>query len=423
MPKGSLQPSRQTSLSLDSLSLDEFLRQMKNALAAEGLPFCVLRNYSGFPSVNAGNDIDLLLEPRDLPRAIRALRSISDIQLVAFARRPYVANLFFRGVAAHQDSECIEVDFDLSLSWKGLPFLAVDEVLSEARPRVAGDIEFLIPSLQHEAIISLFLSLLVSGFVKEKYLPGAQAVFGSDPQEVLLTLAPRFGVDASRRLINAVVSGDRDRIRACIRPLRRALFSRSIFRRPIRTALAMIRHFMRELLFRFSPTLATDIAIASANEVLTADLIAALAPMLKPATVLLETRSGLTSPVRTNIGAADCSLRSIASAWIQKIAPKKHLSIRLQMNPCFNWLARPNNAGSGLPAWRERLSVRLSPAPHLLIVLSTAVAAPAVESAAEKLRCVRLDASRSIAELAEQSYESVLVLLAKRAEQRIRLFA
>src|SRR6185437_4995351 len=196
MPKGSLQPSRQTSLSLDSLSLDEFLRQMKNALAAEGLPFCVLRNYSGFPSVNAGNDIDLLLEPRDLPRAIRALRSISDIQLVAFARRPYVANLFFRGVAAHQDSECIEVDFDLSLSWKGLPFLAVDEVLSEARPRVAGDIEFLIPSLQHEAIISLFLSLLVSGFVKEKYLPGAQAVFGSDPQEVLLTLAPRFGVDA-----------------------------------------------------------------------------------------------------------------------------------------------------------------------------------------------------------------------------------
>jgi hypothetical protein len=411
MPKGSLQPSRQT-----SLSLDEFLREMKSALAAEGLPFLVLRNYSGFPCVNAGNDIDLLLEPANLSRAVRALRSINGIQAIAFARRPYVANLFFHGVSAHPDSECpgsecIEIDFDLSLSWKGIPFLAVEEVLSNARLRVAGEVEFLIPSPQHEAIISLFLSLLVSGFVKEKYLPDVQAIFGSARQEVHFALAPRFGEAASRQVIDAVVAGDRDRIRACIRPLRRALFKCAFCRRPAQTAIALIRHHGRELLFRLSPALTTDISIASADESRRADLIAALAPMLKPATVLLETQSSPAGLLR----------RSVAD-WIRKVAPKKHLTIRLHANCCFDWLAKPKTAGNEKPVWRERLAARLSPAPHLLIVLSCSGRAGA-ESVTGKLRCVRLDSSRPITELAEEAYTAILALLAERAEQRIRHFA
>ncbi len=427
MPQGSLQLSKHA-----SLSLEEFLCELKSALAAEGLPFCVLRNYSGFPTANAGNDIDLLLEPRDLPRAVRALRSIHGIQAIAFLERPYVANLFFHGVAAHPDSESIEIDFDLSLSWKGLPFLAVDEVLRNARPRAAGKIEFLIPAPEHEAIISLFVSLLLSGFVKEKYLPDVQSVFISAGQQVHLALAPRFGDAVSRQVIDAVISADRSRIRNCIRPLRRALLLRAFCRQPAQTSLAIIRHYSRELCVRFSPSTATDIAIASADEALRTGVITALTPMLQPATVLLETQ--ICPAGQKNIDASGSSsririypmLRCIVSGWIQKFAPKKHLTLRLHANRCFDWLVPQKTWRSSHLGWLARLANRLSPSPDLLIVLSFADSAPnpaGAKPAREKPRRVMLDSSRSIAQLAEEAYAAILALLAEKAAKRIRRFA
>ncbi len=426
MPQSSLQQLKHV-----PLPLEEFLCKLKNALAAEGLPFCILRNYSGFPTVNAGNDIDLLLEPQNLPRTVRALRSIHGLHTIAFLERPYVANLFFHGVAARPDSECIEIDFDLSLSWKGLPFLAFGEVLNKARCRVAGKIDFLIPAPEHEAIISLFGSLLSGGFIKEKYLPDVQSFFIAAGQQVHLALAPRFGDAVSRKLIDAVISADRSRIRNCIRPLRRSLLLRALCRRPAQSLLAIIRHYVGELRVRFSPSTAADIAIASTDKALAAGVITALAPMLRPATVLLATQP--CPACKKNAGAADrCfririfrTLRCIVFHWVQRFAPKKHLTLRLHGDCCFEWLAWQKTSQGPSFEWLAKIVTRLSPAPGLLIVLSFAGSGlnpGGAQAEAKKPRRVVLDASRSAAELVEEAYTAIIAWLAERAELRIRRF-
>src|ERR1700685_3439162 len=77
MQKALLQPSERP-----CLPFSEFLVALFQALAAEGLRPCVLRNYEGFPTQNVGGDLDFLIPPSELPRAIRALRTIHGIRIV-----------------------------------------------------------------------------------------------------------------------------------------------------------------------------------------------------------------------------------------------------------------------------------------------------------------------------------------------------
>jgi hypothetical protein len=273
----------------------------------------------------------------------------------------------------------------------------------------------------------LFLSLLVGGFVKEKYLTNVQTVFASARQQVYSSLAPRFGDAASRRVIDAVIAGDRSHIRHCIRPLRRALLLRALYRRPAQTFFTIVRHYAGELRVRFSPSTTTDVAIASANEALAAGVIAALAPMLQPATVLLETRT-FPAGARGSSAAGDSFrlLRCMVSGWIQKCTPKKHLTLRLHAHHCSDWPALQKGSNSLRSTGLAKLAHWLSPSPDLLVVLSATESASGPADAqvdGERPRCVLLDSSQSIAELAEQAYAAIITLLAERAEQRICRFA
>src|ERR1035437_3480159 len=112
-----------------ALPFSEFLSALIRALDREGLRSCVLRNYEGFPTQNVGGDIDFLIFPSDLPRAISALRSIQGIRIVGYAERTYVASIFVEGTSATSGCRSFQVDYFLSLSWKGLPYLPVDTVL------------------------------------------------------------------------------------------------------------------------------------------------------------------------------------------------------------------------------------------------------------------------------------------------------
>jgi hypothetical protein len=270
------------------LSFSEFLAALFSALNREGVRFCVLRNYEGFPAENLGNDVDFLIRPFELPRAMHALRSCAGVRIVGFTEAHSVASVFLEGTLAIPDGRSLQVDFFLNLSWKGLPYLPVDAVLSAAIPRRAGNLDFLVPSPVHEAITSLFASLLVGGWLKEKYFPQVQRTFASDRSEVIAALLPQFGLKPVTRLVDSMIDGDRQMILGCITPLRAALTRRKLLQNPVRGAFIIICHYVRVFVFRYSPKRVETVCILGLDASSKTMLIESLSPLLQASAKVVE---------------------------------------------------------------------------------------------------------------------------------------
>jgi hypothetical protein len=283
MHEALLQPSQPL-----ALSFVEFFAALIHSFENESVRPCILRNYDGFPLSNSGNDIDFLISPRELPRAMRALRSIEGTRIIGYIERPYVVMVFLEGVRRSSEIRGLEIDFDLSLSWKGLPYLSTEEVLATAIPRRAGDLNFFVPSPMHEAIISLSTSLLLFKRVKEKYFPQVQRTFASRSPAVIAALAPQLGLKSATRLVGAVVSGDRQRVLDCIWSIRASLLFRGLRRRPIRTIVAIGRHHAREFTIRYSPKTLETVSILGPDGFRNSAMIESLMPILQSSASFLE---------------------------------------------------------------------------------------------------------------------------------------
>jgi hypothetical protein len=247
-----------------------------------------LRNYQGFPETNAGSDIDFLISPSDLPRAIRAIQGIEGIRIVGYIERPYVVMAFLEGISQGGSNRALELDFDLSLSWKGLVYLATDSVLEAAVQRQAGSLTFFVPSPVHEAIISLLTSLLLFGRVKERYFPQVQRTFATNRSDAIAALTPRLGLKAATELVDAVIGEAKEDVDCLVGPLRTTLLLRSLRSEPMRSTLAMARHYTREFAIRYSTRTIETVCIMGSADSDTAATIEGLMPVLKSVAGLVE---------------------------------------------------------------------------------------------------------------------------------------
>jgi len=225
------------------LSLSEFLTALTQSFEKHAIRPCVLRNYEGFPITNIGRDIDFLIRSSELPLVIRALRSIQSVRIVGYAERCYAAHFYLEGVSAVPGVRTLQVDFMWCLNWKGLAYLSTEDVLKAAKPWRAGDLSFLVPSPTHEAIVSLLSSLLVGGWLREKYFPKVQQTFIGDRVAAMTTLSSKFGPRTATRLVDSVIDGDRARILDCVKSLRTSIGLRGLWHRPIRGILDIIRYY------------------------------------------------------------------------------------------------------------------------------------------------------------------------------------
>ena len=445
------------------MPFSSFLAALFQSLAREGVRFCVLRNYEGFPSANAGNDIDFLILPSELPRAIRALRSIRQVRISGYTELPFVANVFLAGVCPAPGSRALQIDFDLNLTWKGLPYLSAEAVLEAAIPRQAGNLEFFVPSPVHEAIISLFGSLLIGGWLKEKYFPGVQRTFAGDRSGAIAALLPQFGDKAATGLVDAVIDGSRDRILGCIGPLRASLARRSLLRRPVRGALSVARHYARVFAFRHSPQQLETVCVLGSDSCGKTQLIEALAPMLRSSAGVVEKRllprrppcaseaSGAHAGADSSAGSSRGPLVSMAKLvfellkeWRSRFAEKKALTLCIFEG--YDLLAGPQRRHDGGPMWFARLAGRLFPSPDLWLLLAADLDAigdadaDGRESKGEEAlppeefrrpeagrsfakagnRRGLLDASQAAGSVAEEAYAAIIDTLAGRAARQLK---
>jgi hypothetical protein len=366
-----------------AIPFHEFLASLMRALDGEGVRYCVLRNYEGFPDANLGNDIDFLIHAAALPNAIHALQSISGTRIVGFTERPYVAMVFLAGISRGTASRTLEIDFDLSLSWKGMPYLANEAVLERAVARQAGRLRFFVPSAEHEAIISLLTGLLSSGKVKEKYFAQIERIFWTSRTKVILALTSKLGSKAAARLVDAAVNGDRLDLDRCAGALRRTLAIRSLLGSPLRTAASVLRHYVRECVLRYSPTTIETVCLSGPPCGIKQGIAADLTAMLASAASIVEKRDLFEKLEAADDGAAGQSnaaaamhawrghLRSgvrltdlLAQEWIGRLRPRKNLTLRIYENSFAGIQANPQERQPRLTA---RLAGLLLPAPDLCV--------------------------------------------------------
>lgn len=411
-----------------ALPFNEFLPALFSALAREKVLFCVLRNYQGFPETNLGNDIDLLIAPPDLPRAVRAIRSLGGVRIVGYSERPYVANLFLEGIERNSGSRALEVDLDIRMSWKGLPpFLSTKEILEAAIPRTAGNTYFLVPSPVHEAIISLLMSLFIGGWLKEKYFPQVQETFTGNRSEVIAALAPRFGSVEAIRLADAVISGDRPRILGMIGRLRKALLLRSLLRQPLRSLAAIIHHHASELCIRHSPQLLEQVAFLAPSAPGQSSIIQTLLPRLQSFAVKVESKPA----ARPGSGLVAGLLCWMEKEWLSLFEEKKNLTLRVRTGygPLFHGAVGQSDP----PVWLIRLIGTLTPSPALCIRLAEGAGENSAESRADLIvrheacqaflktrkRLVVLDASLPPETVVECAYGAIVDALVQQAAKKL----
>ncbi|MGD0831018.1 MAG: hypothetical protein ABR907_08760 [Terracidiphilus sp.] len=442
-------------LSAPPLSFRQFLSVLIPALEAEGLRPCVLRNYEGFPDINLGNDVDMLILPADLTRAVRALRSIERIRITGYTERPYVANTYIEGIAPAPAARALQLDFLMSLNWKGLPYLTADSVLRSAVRRQAGDLSFLVPSPIHEAIISLLSSLLVGGWLKEKYFSQVQSTFATDKPAVIAALSEPFGSKTATQLVDSILAGDRVMIVRCVRLLRISLASRSLLRKPFRGAAAIVRHFVSEFAIRFSPRTIESVCILSTDARSKAIIVAGLIPILHSASKEVVKHDHMSplpnaSIIRNAAGSADLLLGTfsrslltmanivlwIAKEWLFQFIGKRNLTLRFCESSGYDYLIDPKRIRNGVPAWFVQLAAKLLPSPDLWILLDTP--SDELQSGSQSMASnetgrleayrsfvktresyIILDAGKPVEALMEDAYAAIIDVLAQRARSII----
>jgi len=435
----------------------EFLAALIQALNREGVRPCVLRNYEGFPENNAGNDVDFLIHQRDLPRAMRALRSIESIRLVNYSELSFIASVFLEGTSATSGSRFLQVDFFWSLCFRGLPYISTDTVLQAETPRRAGNLSFFVPSSVHEAIITLCTSLIHSAYLKEKYLPKVQRMFASERHEVIAALSPQFGLKASTRLVDSVIDGDRQRIRGCIRPLRIALGLRSLLHTPFRSTLVIVRYYEGQFRYLFSPKSIETVCILGPSGCGKTRLIERLAPKLQSSAKVIEKRqlgrrsvSGRAS--RGNAAGTEYRAKGtggpfasmvmivawLVEEWLDLVVGRKILTIRIYDRYYHDLLIDPQRYRYGGPMWFARLVGKLFPSPGLWILLdptaeglqtgSKNVSAAETRTQPEAYRAfvqtrknyVIVDATQPAEQATECAYRAIVDTLARRADRRLK---
>jgi hypothetical protein len=409
----------------------EFLALLFQSLEAAGVRFCVLRNYQDFPAGNIGNDIDLLIAPAALPSAIQALHTIPGVRIAGYTERPSVANVFLEGISQSRNSCALEIDFDLSLTWKGLPYLSIAEVLDASVPHPAGSATFYTPSPVHEAIVSLFASLLIGGWLKERYFPQVQQTFAVSRTEVIATLSPRFGADLSAQLADAVLSGNRSGMVALVSPLRRALLWRGLPSRPLRSIAEILHHYASELCFRHAPQSREVVSILASDGCGSAKLVEALLPRLHSVAAKVDSR-GTDTAERKSLGLLLDAIVWMKEEWLSLLREKKSLTLTLRAG--YQPLFKGATGRSGPPAWMARLAASLTPSPDLFILLEEGGEVNRKESAAASLdprkagraflkarnSSVVLNANLPAESILEQAYAAILDALVQRAAKRLK---
>jgi len=233
---------------------DEWVPALFAAWEKAGIRYAVLRNYASLPE-DTGNDLDLLVDPKQLRDAERILfRVMRDCGGAMHNRAEFSpVSLFF---CDPRDGTQFHVDLFRDLKWRGFRLLRTEDVLS----RVRRYNNMWVISLPDEAVLNLLTRLVFGGYVKDKYKPSIRQVFEASAEQSLSILAAATNGTLARQLHDWVLAENWTAIEDATPTVRKAVF-RNALRTPFDTTGSLL-YDARRLLARWVHTPGLAIVLA-----------------------------------------------------------------------------------------------------------------------------------------------------------------
>lgn len=191
-----------------------------------GLRYVVPRNYESLPESKPGNDVDILIDKKQVKQFTETITSMlleSGGKLQIDSERFYVTKTTVLNVEDDQSKmPSTELDLITRLSWKGQNWLDEYTVLSES---ILNSNNIRIPAPRHELQMSLFHSLLYGKFVKRRYCEKMEQLFKICRVDALKTeLYTKFGNESGKVILKHLESSSWDELEQKAEEIRRSLF-------------------------------------------------------------------------------------------------------------------------------------------------------------------------------------------------------
>ncbi len=238
--------------------ISQFVTAVFRAWQQAGINCLVLRNYERLPHFTT-NDIDVLVDPRQMRQAEQALLGAAASTGFRLHNRVKFSPLALYFSSRHSNAQA-HFDFFTALKWRGFDLLSCQDFLAR---KVGRDL-FSIPSPSDETATKLVAALIYTGNVKEKYRAAIAAGCQAEPAQVTDLLARTYGSARAKFLVAAAAQERWADIEAAIGDLRRALILRQLTRHPWRTLKSLLLDAHR-LAWRFLQPPGVTVALCGAD--------------------------------------------------------------------------------------------------------------------------------------------------------------
>ena len=165
----------------------KFLTAFFTALEANGVRYCILRNYDDLYA-DISTDVDMIVSPYSLKRFERCLRETADQTGFHFVHAARYVNYSF--VFWHPVAKFVRIDFETDLRWRLFTVLSTRAML-DARRRHE---EFFIPHPEHESVV-IFVAAIWRGYITPRYRAQLAILYRecSDKESLRKVLIRAFG--------------------------------------------------------------------------------------------------------------------------------------------------------------------------------------------------------------------------------------
>ena len=371
------------------MKFEILIRHIFSYCNEKGVTLCVLRNYHHFPQENISNDIDLLCQDATLVFVRGMFEQLEDVYVTAYCERYYVVSVFLYGIEWGDKKKAIQIDFVRHLCWKGLPYIDKRHVLDMAVPIREECAWIRIPRPEHEAIISLFSSYLIGGWIKDRYQEKIREVFFCSSKDVCSELSVFFQAHLAYSLVNSTIDNDRAKMMILLPKIRRSLLIRSLAKSPFSLLFKVINYYFAELTICYSKELRFDVCLlgpdGAGKTMVTHHLLNKLQNSAKSVEAFhfrpKTTRDNMLSmpvmnphamPTRSYtlsvVKLAYFAVLYITDRWF-RINDKRNSVLYIWDRYYHDILADPKRYRMGAPAWLVRLFGRLIPKPDLFLIL------------------------------------------------------
>lgn len=186
--------------------IKEFLPHFFEEMRVNQIEFCVIKNYANLPESLDGEDIDILIDSKNIEKVKSLLDKLKTklcIDAISFNRLGNV-NTYKISKYINCSQPVLYIDFLTGIEWYGLPIMSNKDIFTDKIKYKT----FYVASPVHEILISWLVPFMFGGEIKSRYLNYFLDVYKSEKKQVEAELEKTFPKSLAGKVVNRLDYGD-----------------------------------------------------------------------------------------------------------------------------------------------------------------------------------------------------------------------